>query len=293
VKLLVIGTQGQVGWELERALQPAGEVVGLDRAALDLSDLRAVREAVLAHRPHWVFNAAAYTAVDQAEDDEAGARLVNAEAVEVVAKACAEIRATLVHYSTDYVFDGEKEGAYVEGDPTSPLGAYGRTKLQGEDAVRRAGCAHAVIRTSWVFSSRGKNFLKTILRLAGERDELRVVEDQRGAPTSARFIADASVALLWRATAVPPLAERLSAGETLNVCSAGVTSWFGFAEYVVGRAALARRPRLVPIPASAYPTRARRPRNSELSLERLRSVWGIEAPSWQTAADLVLRELAG
>jgi dTDP-4-dehydrorhamnose reductase len=293
VKLLVIGTQGQVGWELERALQPAGEVVGLDRAALDLSDLRAVREAVLAHRPHWVFNAAAYTAVDQAEDDEAGARLVNAEAVEVVAKACAEIRATLVHYSTDYVFDGEKEGAYVEGDPTSPLGAYGRTKLQGEDAVRRAGCAHAVIRTSWVFSSRGKNFLKTILRLAGERDELRVVEDQRGAPTSARFIADASVALLWRATAAPPLAERLSAGETLNVCSAGVTSWFGFAEYVVGRAALARRPRLVPIPASAYPTRARRPRNSALSLERLRSVWGIEAPSWQTAADLVLRELAG
>ena len=293
MKLLVIGTQGQVGWELERALQPAGEVVGLDRAALDLSDLRAVRESVLAHRPHWVFNAAAYTAVDQAEDDEARARRVNADAVEAIATACAELRATLVHYSTDYVFDGEKDGAYVEGDPTNPLGAYGRTKLQGEDAIRRARCAYAVIRTSWVFSSRGKNFLKTILRLAGERDELRVVDDQRGAPTSARFIADASVALLWRAAAEPTLAERLTAGETLNVCSAGVTSWFGFAEYIVRRAALARRPRLVPIPASAYPTKARRPRNSTLSLERLRSVWGIEVPSWQTATDLVLRELAG
>lgn len=291
MKVLVTGTQGQVGWELERALQPMGEVVALDRAALDLTDILRVRQTLLDHRPRWVINAAAYTQVDQAEDDEGTARRINAEAVEAIATACAEIGATLVHYSTDYVFDGAQAGAYEEDDPPRPLGAYGRTKLQGEDAVRHAGCAHAIVRTSWVFSARGRNFLRTILRLASEREELRVVDDQLGAPTSARFIADATVALLWKAQSVPELAARLDAGEVVNVCSSGTTSWFGFAQYAIAQAALLRKPVLTPIPTSAYQTRAARPRNSALSLERLRSVWGIEAPSWQVATDLVLREM--
>jgi len=148
-----------------------------------------------------------------------------------------------------------------------------------------------VIRTSWVFSARGRNFLKTILRLAAERDELRIVDDQRGAPTSARFIAEATAAIVWKATSVPALAARLRAGEILNVCSAGVTSWFGFAHYTIDHANLARKPRLVPIESSAYPTRARRPRNSALSLERLHTVWGITAPAWQVATAHCLREI--
>jgi dTDP-4-dehydrorhamnose reductase len=291
VRTLVFGTQGQVGWELERALQPMGEVVALDRAALDLADALHVRQAVLDHRPRWVVNAAAYTQVDQAEDDEAAARRINAEAVEAIATACAKIGATLVHYSTDYVFDGAKEGAYAEEDRPRPLSAYGRTKLQGENAVRHAGCAHAIVRTSWVFSARGRNFLRTILRLAAERDELRIVDDQLGAPTSARFIADATAAILWKAQTVPELAARLDAGEIVHVCSSGTTSWFGFAQYAIAQAALPRKPTLTPIPTSAYPTRAARPRNSALSLERLHMVWGIETPQWQVATDLVLREL--
>ena len=292
MKVLVTGTQGQVGWELERALQPVGEVIGLDRSRLDLADVHAVRESVLDLRPHWVVNPAAYTHVDQAEDDEARARAVNVDAVGALAVACAEIGATLVHYSTDYVFDGEKTGAYSEDDVPRPLGVYGHTKLLGEEAVRRSGCAHVVIRTSWVYSARGRNFLRTILKLAAERDELRIVDDQHGAPTSARFIADATAALLWRASAVPELSARLAAGEILNVCCAGATTWFGFARHALAHAALTRTPTLVPIPASAYSTKAKRPGNSVLSLQRLRRVWGIEAPSWQSAADLVLRELA-
>jgi len=291
VKVLVFGSRGQVGWELERALQPVGEVVALDRVALDLTDVLRVRQAVLDQRPRWVINAAAYTQVDQAEDDEATARRINAEAVEAIATACTKVGATLVHYSTDYVFSGVKDGAYAEGDRPQPLSAYGRTKLQGEDAVRNAGCAHAIVRTSWVFSARGRNFLRTILRLATDREELRIVEDQLGAPTSARFIADATVAMLWKAQTVPELAARLAAGEVVNVCSSGTTSWFGFAQYAIAQAALPRKPALTPIPTSAYPTRAVRPRNSVLSLERLRAIWGIEAPPWQVAADLVLREL--
>ena len=251
-----------------------------------------MRQALLLHRPQWVVNPAAYTQVDQAEEDEVGARAVNADGVGVMASTCAEIGATLIHYSTDYVFDGEKDSPYDEDDRPNPIGAYGRTKLQGEEAVRTSGCAHVVIRTSWVFSARGRNFLKTILRLAAERDELRIVDDQRGAPTSARFIAEATAAIVWKATSVPALAARLRAGETLNVCSAGVTSWFGFAQYAIENASLTHKPRLVPIPSSAYPTKARRPRNSALSLDRLHAVWGIAAPAWQVATVQCLRELA-
>lgn len=292
MKVLLTGVQGQVGWELERSLQPVGEVVALDRAALDLTDELSVRQALLLHRPQWVVNPAAYTQVDQAEDDEVRARTVNADGVGVMAATCAEIGATLIHYSTDYVFDGEKEGPYDEDDRPNPVGAYGRTKLQGEQAVRASGCAHLLLRTSWVFSARGRNFLRTILRLAAERDELRIVDDQRGAPTSARFIAEATAAIIWKATSVPTLAARLRAGEILNVCSEGVTSWFGFAGYAIDHADLPRKPRLVPIATSAYPTKARRPRNSALSLERLRAVWGIAAPAWQVATAHCLRELA-
>lgn len=293
MKLLLTGTAGQVGWELERALQPLGEVLAFDRSALDLADQDRVRQVVLEHRPDWVVNPAAYTQVDRAEDEPDLAHAVNVAGVDAIARACAEAGARLVHYSTDYVFDGTRTGAYTEDDSPNPLGVYGRTKLEGEHAVRRAGGRHVILRTSWVYAARGRNFLRTILRLAAERDELRVVDDQFGAPTSARFIADATAALIWRAESNESLAARIRAGETLHLTAAGVTSWHGFAEYAVAHADLPRRPRVIPIPTSAYPTRAQRPRNSALALERLRGTWGIEPPPWQRSVDLCLREIAG
>ena len=293
-RVLLFGGQGQVGWELVRALQGFGDcdVVGRDR--VDFNDPASVRHTVVDRRPDWVVNCAAYTQVDRAEDEPEQARCVNADAVDAVAAACAGTGSRLVHYSTDYVFDGLSAVPYKEGDPTAPLGVYGASKLQGEHAIRTRGCHHLILRTSWVYASRGNNFLLTILRLARERSELRVVQDQVGAPTWARFIAQATVAMMWRCRLSKDATARLAAGATVNLTNAGATSWFGFASALLEEAHARSAwplPSIVPIPTSAYPTRARRPLNSQLDLSALKSSWGVDAPDWRVSMRLCLEEV--
>ncbi len=289
-RILLLGRNGQVGWELERSLQPLGEVVGLGRKQGDLSEPGFLTEVVRNLRPHLVINAAAYTAVDRAEEEEGLARVINGEAVGLLAHAAHECGALLVHYSTDYVFDGSKVSPYVEDDQTAPLNAYGRTKLAGEEAIRASGCAHLIFRTSWVYSHRGHNFLMTMRKLMVERDELRIVSDQIGAPTSARVIADTTTAVLTRINQQTP--ATLSAGQlgTFHLTCQGSTTWFGFAEAIRKSCPElhARQIQLLPIPGSAYPTPARRPANSRLDCNRLQQTFGLHLPNWQEALRLTI-----
>lgn len=294
--ILLFGRNGQVGWELERSLVALGTVIALDRRDVDLTDEVAIERRIDETRPSFILNAAAYTSVDAAEDDEPAAFKVNAAAPAAMARAARRVGALLVHYSTDYVFDGTKSGHYLERDDPVPLGAYGRSKLAGESAVRESGAAHLILRTSWVYASRGKNFVRTILRLAREREVVRVVDDQHGAPTWARFIAEATAGLLWRVQYDPAASARAAAGEIINVCNDGETTWHGFASLACQLYAEAlgiEMARIEPIPSSGYPTRARRPGNSRMSLDTLRRVWGISAPSWQQSLALCVAELVG
>jgi dTDP-4-dehydrorhamnose reductase len=292
VRILLTGKSGQVGWELERALSPLGEVASFDRAALDLTRPDEIRARVREVRPEAIVNAAAYTAVDRAESEAELARAVNAVAPEVLAEEARRIGAFLVHYSTDYVFDGEKSEPYTEADAPNPINAYGRTKLEGERAIEASGCRHLTLRTSWVYGTRGQNFLLTMLRLARERSELRIVEDQIGGPTWCREMARATVALLAR----PDLAVSGRAGR-YHLSAAGCTSWFGFAQAIFASRELARlgveAPRLEAIPSSAYPTPARRPRNSRLDCSRLASEAGVRLARWDAALRRCMVELAG
>ena len=292
-RILLFGTTGQVGWELRRALQPLGDVVAVSRAEADFDRPETLR-ALFAERPAVVVNAVAYTAVDQAESDVERAMRVNGEAVAVLADEAKRCDALFVHYSTDYVFDGRKEGPYVESDPTAPQSSYGRSKRAGEEAIEASGGDHLVLRTSWVFTSRGKNFLRTILRLAGERESLRIVGDQFGAPTSARLIADVTAQVVARA-----LAER-SAGAfksgIYHLAAAGTTSWHGFAAYIVERARAAGWTPLVArtidaIATAEYPVPAPRPANSRLDTSKLAERFGIAFPDWRTGVDLCIAEL--
>jgi dTDP-4-dehydrorhamnose reductase len=295
MRILLVGRTGQVGWELERSLSPLGELVAVDRTRLDLSDPQAIRNTIRSVRPAWIVNAAAYTNVDGAEDDGANAFAVNASAPEAMAQEARRLGAALIHYSTDYVFDGNKPDPYVETDAPAPLNVYGRSKLAGEEAIRASGAGHLILRTSWVYASRGKNFLRTILRLAGEREVLRVVDDQLGAPTWARFIAEATTAMLWRARFDASARERLDRGETVHLANGGSTSWCGFARKAIALHAQRTGTRLAAveaIPASAYPTKAARPRNSRLDLHRLEREWGIAAPAWEDSLALCIDELA-
>jgi dTDP-4-dehydrorhamnose reductase len=296
MKLLVTGCQGQLGWELMRSLQPLGEVVGVDRRQCDLGDpdslIRLLRDA----QPDVVVNAAAYTAVDKAESDPPAAAAINATAPGVLAEQCRKLGALLVHYSTDYVFDGASPHPYREDDPTAPLNEYGRSKLAGERAIVAAGERYLILRTSWVYSLRGANFVRTIARLAQTRDTLRIVDDQVGAPTSAAWLADLSAQMIARDGA----SGRFPGSGVWHASCAGATSWHGFADAILQtlssmRAArpefvLDKRPKLVPIASSEYPVPARRPANSLLALERLQRDWGLRAPPWQQALQLVLRE---
>jgi dTDP-4-dehydrorhamnose reductase len=296
LKILLFGKDGQVGWELQRALAPLGDVVALgsrDRSPLcgDFRELDAIAATVRAVAPRWIVNAAAYTAVDRAESEPEAATLVNATAVGALAHAAREHDAWLVHYSSDYVFDGSGSAPWREGDAPAPLGAYGRSKLAGEELVRTSGCKHLILRTSWVFSARGSNFVRTMLRLARERDALRVVDDQVGAPTGAELLADITAHALRRAGADPAVAG------TYHAAAAGETSWFGCARQAIGRA----RQRgatirvaddaIAPIPSAAYPLPARRPLNSRLDTTRLRSVFDLALPPWQAGVDRVVDEL--
>jgi len=285
-RILITGADGQVGWELRRTLAPLGEIIAHGRGTLDFDDLDHLSARVDAIAPDVIVNAAAYTAVDKAESNETQAMRINADAPRVLAEACAKRDALLVHYSTDYVFDGTKPCMYEENDPTNPLGAYGRTKLAGERAIAAATDRYFVFRTSWVYANRGGNFLLTMLRLAKEREELRVVDDQRGAPTWARMIAEATAQVLACSSA--SVTDK-RAGVYHMTC-AGTTSWREFAEEIFARAALDRRPRVIPITTAEYPTPAKRPLNSRLSSEKLATTFGVRLPDWRDALALCMAE---
>jgi dTDP-4-dehydrorhamnose reductase len=284
MKILLTGTSGQLGYELERSLQGIGEVVALERGKMDLSDLDSVRDAIRAVQPGLIVNPAAYTAVDKAESEPQLAMRINAEAPAVMAQEAARLGAALVHYSTDYVFNGSKNGPYLEGDPTAPLNVYGRSKLAGEQAIVASGVPHLIFRTSWVYGMRGKNFLLTMLRLARERDELRVVDDQHGAPTWSRTIADSTAMALAQARAGGQEWWRQHSG-VYHLSSQGQTTWFGFTQAILAAAQIDCR--LIPIPSAEYPVPAARPANSVLCSDRLIADF-CNLPHWQDALRLCL-----
>ena len=271
--ILVTGAQGQLGFELAAALAPHGRVVALDRNGLDLEDATAIREALALHAPALIVNAGAYTAVDRAEYDSVRAFVVNAEAPETMAHHARETGAVLVHYSTDYVFDGAKHTPYDEDDAPAPHSVYGSSKLAGERAVLASGAAALVFRTSWVYGLRGRNFLLTIRRLAAERDELRIVADQVGVPNWCRELARATARLV--ANGLPYLRDRAG---LYHMSASGATTWYDFTRAIVGDVA---RPRVVPITTADYPTPARRPAYAVLSTTRFERTFGFALPPWQ------------
>lgn len=298
MKILLLGKDGQVGWELQRSLAPLGEVIAVGRGdegglCGDLTQPEGLAATVRRLRPQAIVNAAAYTAVDRAEQEAQTAQQVNGDAVGLLAREAAALGAWLIHYSTDYVFDGSGQDAWREDDPTGPLSTYGRTKLDGEAQIRAASVRHLILRTSWVYGARGGNFAKTMVRLATERDQLRVVADQMGAPTGADLIADVTAHALRQAMAQPA-----SCG-TYHLASAGETSWHGYAQHVLRQAAtLGQALKVAPeaveaIPTSAYPTPARRPLNSRLNTEKLTRAFGLRMPPWQAGVDRMLREWLG
>jgi dTDP-4-dehydrorhamnose reductase len=295
IRVLVTGARGQVGSEVARALAGRSEVLAHDHSTLDLADPAAIAQRVREALPDVIVNAAAYTAVDRAEAEEEAARAVNAVAPGVLAEEARRAGALLIHFSTDYVFDGTKAGPYVETDATRPLNAYGRTKLEGERAIAAAGAPHLILRTSWVYAPHGRNFLLTMLKLAQTRDELRVVDDQRGAPTSSLQLVRAALDLFApgdRVRAITPsdVARVKDSAGLYHATAAGETTWFGFAQAIF--AAHPSPPRLVAIPTSEYPTPARRPANSVLSNARLNAAFGVALSGWREGLDEVMRSEA-
>lgn len=297
MKILLFGKNGQVGWELQRSLAPLGELVALDRHSKDfcgdLADLDGIRDTVQKVRPQVIVNAAAYTAVDKAESDAGTAHTVNAEAPGVLAQAADAAGAWLVHYSTDYVFDGSGSKPWEETDPTGPLSVYGRTKLEGEQRIAARCARHLILRTSWVYAARGGNFAKTMLRLAAERDRLTVISDQFGAPTGADLLADVTAHMLRSALSGP------AAGFAgiYHVAAAGETSWHGYARFVLdcaaesGRALKASPGTVDPVATSAFPTPAVRPHNSRLNTAKLCGAFGLQLPAWQQGVARMLAEI--
>ena len=295
MKILLFGMGGQVGWELQRSLAPLGEVVALDHDTADglcgsFIDLAGLSETVRRVAPEVIVNAAAYTAVDNAESEPELARTINALAPGVLADEAQKLGAWLVHYSTDYVFDGHGTAPWQETDTTGPLSVYGRTKLEGEQAVAR--CAkHLIFRTSWVYAARGGNFAKTMLRLAKERDHLKVIADQIGAPTGAELLADVT------AHAVRIAQNQTQLAGLYHLVAGGETTWHGYAQFVIEHARRAGQPiRVAPeaieaIPTTAYPTPAQRPLNSRLDTRKLQSAFGLTLPAWQTGVKRVLDEI--
>jgi dTDP-4-dehydrorhamnose reductase len=295
MKILLLGCDGQVGWELQRSLQPLGEVLALDFQsrdyAADFSKPASLAATVDAVKPDLIVNAAAHTAVDKAESEPALAQAINADAPGVLARSAAACGAWLVHYSTDYVFDGSGSQPRDEEAPTGPLSVYGRTKLDGEMQIRASGCQHLILRTSWVYAARGGNFAKTMLRLAGMKTELNVIDDQIGAPTGADLLADLTALMARAARAQPDLAG------TYNAVAGGATSWHGYARLVIetararGVALTLPAAALLPIPTSAYPTPAPRPLNSRLDTRKLRERFGVHLPDWACGVRRMLDEI--
>lgn len=294
MKILLLGKNGQVGWELQRALAPLGEVVALDRRsspAADLSQPESLAALVQSVRPDVIVNAAAHTAVDKAESEPDLARAVNTTAPAVLAREAAALGAWLVHYSTDYVFDGSGTAPWTENAPVAPLSVYGHSKADGEAAIRLSGCKHLIFRTSWVYAARGGNFAKTMLRLARERDRLTVISDQFGAPTGADLLADVA------AHALRVARQRPEVSGTYHAVAAGETTWHGYASHVIeharaaGQAIQVPQGAIDPVPTSAFPTPARRPANSRLDTTRLRQTFDLTLPPWQQGVDRMLTEV--
>ena len=295
MKILLLGCDGQVGWELQRSLQPLGDVVALDfqsrELSADFSKPESLAATVAAVKPDLIVNSAAHTAVDKAESEPDLAQAINADAPGVLARAAAASGAWLVHYSTDYIFDGAGDQPRAEDAPTGPLSVYGRTKLDGERQIRASGCRHLILRTSWVYAARGGNFAKTMLRLAGTKTEMSVIDDQVGAPTGADLLADLTALMLRSAATRPELSG------TYHAVAAGATTWHGYARLVIETA----RERGVPltlaadalraIPTSAYPTPAARPLNSRLDTRKLRDAFGVHLPDWELGVRRMLTEI--
>ena len=299
MKILLLGKSGQVGWELQRSLATLGELIALDRHSTDfcgdLTNLQGLAGTVQALRPDVIVNAAAYTAVDQAESEPELARTVNAAAPGVLAQEARQLGAWLVHYSTDYVFDGSGSQPWQETDAPAPLNVYGQTKLEGEQLIVQHGPKHLIFRTSWVYAARGNNFAKTILRLAKERERLSVIEDQWGAPTGAELLADVTAHAL-RQVLQSPLVHQSDAG-IYHLAGSGATSWYSYAKHVLGHARYAQAAikliakEVVPVASRALPTAARRPHNSRLNTAKLQAAFGLQMPPWQQGVDRMLDEL--
>lgn len=299
MKLLLLGRNGQVGWELQRSLAPLGELIALERQGDaggqglcgDLSRLDELARTVRALRPDVIVNAAAHTAVDKAESEPEQARLLNALAPQVLAREAAQTGALLVHYSTDYVFDGSGSAARTETEATAPLSVYGGSKLEGEQLIQASGCRHLIFRTSWVYAARGGNFAKTMLRLAQEREVLSVIDDQWGAPTGADLIADVT------AHAIRQVLRQFGGEGLHHLVAGGETTWHAYASHVIARARelAPDRPwkvqRIAAVPTSAFPTPAQRPHNSRLNTERLQQTFGLRLPHWQAGVDRMLQEI--
>ena len=298
MKILLLGKNGQLGWELQRSLAPLGELVALDRQGApglcgDLGEPDGLAATVRALRPDVIVNAAAYTAVDRAESEPDLARRINAHAPAALAREAAACGALLVHYSTDYVFHGHGQRPWAEDDPTGPLNVYGQTKLAGEQAIVQAGCRHLILRTSWIHAARGGNFARTMLRLARQQPRLTVIDDQWGAPTGAELIADVS------AHAIVQLRARPDKAGIYHLAAAGETNWFSYAKHVLAQAQSAQAAieyavkDILPISSSAYPVAATRPHNSRLDTRKLRTAFDLHLPPWQAGVDRMLAEILG
>jgi dTDP-4-dehydrorhamnose reductase len=287
MKILLIGKNGQVGWELRRTLAPLAEVVAVDYPEINLTDTPALRQFVARTRPAVVVNAGAYTAVDKAEKEAELCRQVNAVAPGVLAEAAKKAGALMVHYSTDYIFDGTKTSPYVETDAPNPLGAYGRTKLEGDQAVKASGADHLIFRLCWVYGARGQNFMLTMQRLAREREQLRVVGDQFGCPTWSRMIAEATALALKQVLAG---ADRSAFNGEYHLAASGYTSWQGFASSIIGLMPEAERKcrAVESITTAEYPTPTRRPAFSALGCDKLQKTFGLRLPNWETSLRQVL-----
>jgi dTDP-4-dehydrorhamnose reductase len=297
MKVLLLGKNGQVGWELQRSLAPLGQVLALDRNDTDfcgdLSQPERLAQTVRDWCPDVIVNAAAHTAVDKAESEPELARCLNASAPAALAQAAADIGAWLVHYSTDYVFNGQGTRPWQESDATGPLSVYGQTKLEGEQHIATSGCKHLIFRTSWVYAARGGNFAKTMLRLAGERERLTVINDQHGAPTGADLIADVTAHAIRQAmaSASPALAG------IYHLVASGETSWHGYASHVIAQARDLQPQHglkvteIAPVPTTAFPTPAQRPLNSRLNTHKLEKTFGLMLPSWQQGVNRMLAEM--
>ena len=297
MKILLLGKNGQVGWELQRSLALLGEVLALDRHSThycgDLSKPEQLAQTVLAYKPDFIVNAAAHTAVDKAESEPELAKVLNTDAPAALAKAAAQVGAWLVHYSTDYVFDGGDTHAKYEDDDTAPLNVYGQTKLDGEKAIAASGCKYLIFRTSWVYAARGSNFAKTMLRLAQERDKLTVINDQHGAPTGADLIADVTAHVMRR------VADKHNANLSgiYHLVASGETTWYGYASYVIEKAKAIKLDlqikanEITPVSTFEFPTPATRPLNSRLCTTKLKQAFGLVLPPWQQGVDRMLAEI--